>query len=60
MKDKLGDIVYFAFLLGLYIFFKMHSHEIVFEIFSCSYLLFLQLLERFSFMMSLKGWERLF
>lgn len=60
MKNKLGDIVYFIFLFAIYIFLETNSQEIVFEIFSCSYLSFLQLLDRFSIMMSLKGWDRLF
>lgn len=60
MKNKLCNIVYFVFLGALYIFLRTHSQEIAFETFSCSYLLFLQLLDRFSISMSLKGWERLF
>lgn len=60
MKHRLWDIAYFIFFWILYVFLKKHSQETVFEIFSCSYLMFFQLLDRFSIIMSLNGWKRLF
>lgn len=60
MKNKLYDITYFLFLFGLYIFLIAHPQEVVFEMYACSYPLFLQLIDRFSILMSTKGWRRLF
>lgn len=60
MKNKLYDITYFVFLLGLYIFLTAHSQEVAFEMYACSYSLFLQLIDYFSILISTKGWKRLF
>lgn len=61
MKDKLLNLAYFAFIYALYIFLKIHSpEEEIFEIISFSYPLFLELVDRFTFIMAMKGWGRLF
>ncbi len=59
-KNVFYDLIYFFFLLALYFFLRVCPQEEAFEMFSCSYLLFLQLLNRFSILMSAKGWKRLF
>lgn len=61
MKNKLCDIVYFVFLWSLYLFLKKIAPEQnAAEILVHSYSLFLQILIRFSLIMSTKGWKRLF
>lgn len=61
MKNKLCDIIYFVFLWTFYFFLKSIAPEQdAAEILVHSYSLFLQLLVRFSLIMSTKGWKRLF
>lgn len=61
MKNNLCDIVYFVFLWTFYFFLKRIALEqAAAEILVHSYSLFLQILVRFSLIMSTKGWKRLF
>lgn len=60
MKYERCDIIYFVFLWFLYIFLQTYSQEAAFEIISHSYMLFLQLIIRFSQVMAMRGWRRLF
>ncbi len=60
-KDIFYDLIYFFFIWSLYFFLHTYSQEEeAFEVISNSYMLFLQVLERFSTIMSMKGWKRLF
>lgn len=59
-KDIFFDLIYLFFIWSLFFFLRAYSQEEAFEMISCSYLLFLQLVDRFSIFMSLKGWKRLF
>lgn len=61
MKNRLCCLIYFVFLFALFIFLKFYSQENeVIEIISHSYLLFLQIINRFSLIMAVRGWRRLF